>query len=214
MLRLPDPSLVVLIGASAAGKSMWAQEHFRPEQVVSSDRLRAVVGENEHDLAASADAFAVLEQIVAARVGRRLTTVIDTLGLDPDRRRGWRALAARHGVHTVAVTFTVPAAECRRRNSLRERKIPASVLTGQLKQFARVQAELAAEGFDEIIAPEPVRVVPAAFAEAARSVGAAEPDAGDPRSSVPGTAVAPRFGLQLSSFAVPGGPAGLADRLA
>src|SRR4051812_17441708 len=154
MLRLPDPSLVVLVGASAAGKSAWAQEHFRPEQVVSSDRLRAVVGESESDLAASADAFAVLEQIVAARIGRRLTTVIDTLGLDADRRREWRALAARHRVHSVVVAFDVPAAECRRRNTLRERKIPASVLTGQLNQFAQAQDRLAAEGFDEIIAPE------------------------------------------------------------
>ena len=71
MLRLPDPSLVVLVGASAAGKSWWAREHFRPEQIVSSDQLRAVVGEGEHDLAASSDAFVLLEQIVAARTGRR-----------------------------------------------------------------------------------------------------------------------------------------------
>ena len=44
MLRLPDPCLVVLVGATAAGKSDWAAQWFAPEQVVSSDRLRAVVG--------------------------------------------------------------------------------------------------------------------------------------------------------------------------
>jgi F420-dependent oxidoreductase-like protein len=216
MLRLPDPSLVVLVGVSAAGKSHWAAQHFRPEQVVSSDQLRGVVGEGAHDLAASADAFALLEQIVAARIGRRLTTVIDTLGLDADRRRGWRELAARHRVHSVVVGFDVPAAECRRRNAARERKIPAPILTGQLKQFEQARPGLAAEGFDEIIAPEPVRVVPAAFAGAARvarvTKSAETAESADPARAIAGPA-ALRFGLQVSSFVVPGGPAALADRL-
>jgi hypothetical protein len=57
-VALPDPALVVLIGASGSGKSAWAAEHYRPDEVVSSDRLRAVVGSGEHDLDASADAFA------------------------------------------------------------------------------------------------------------------------------------------------------------
>src|SRR5687768_13687922 len=43
-VRLPDPCLVVLVGVTGAGKSHWAREWFEPEQVVSSDRLRAVVG--------------------------------------------------------------------------------------------------------------------------------------------------------------------------
>jgi hypothetical protein len=34
--------------------------------VVSSDRLRSLVGSGEHDLDASADAFALLDQIVFA----------------------------------------------------------------------------------------------------------------------------------------------------
>ena len=66
---------------------------------MSSDRLRAVVGEGEEDLAASEDAFALLEQIVEHRLRRRLTTVVDTLGLDPARRAAWLAAraAARSG---------------------------------------------------------------------------------------------------------------------
>jgi len=86
-VALPDPALVVLVGASAAGKSVWAAEHYRPDEVVSSDRLRALVGSGEHDLTASADAFALLDHIVAARLGRGLTAVVDTLGLDPARPR-------------------------------------------------------------------------------------------------------------------------------
>ncbi len=93
---LPDPALGVLVGPSGSGKSVWAAQRYRPDEVVSSDRLRALVGSGEHDLDASADAFAALDLIVAARLRRGLTAVVDTLGLDPARtttrqarRTGW-----------------------------------------------------------------------------------------------------------------------------
>ena len=64
---LPAPCLVVLVGPSGSGKSSWAATHFAPEQIVSSDALRAVVGVGDADLSASADVFVLLEQIVDAR---------------------------------------------------------------------------------------------------------------------------------------------------
>ena len=66
---IPDPALVVLVGASGSGKSTWAAQRYRAEEVVSSDALRGVVGSGAHDLDASADAFAVLETIVAGSGG-------------------------------------------------------------------------------------------------------------------------------------------------
>src|ERR1700730_14710534 len=84
---IPDPALVVLVGPAGSGKSARGAARYRPGEIVSSDRLRAVVGSGEADLDASADAFALLDQIAAARAGRGLTTVIDTLGLDAARRR-------------------------------------------------------------------------------------------------------------------------------
>jgi hypothetical protein len=51
---LPDPALIVLVGPSGSGKSFWAAERYRPAEVVSSDRLRAVVGSGEHHLDARA----------------------------------------------------------------------------------------------------------------------------------------------------------------
>src|SRR5271169_5290580 len=117
---VPDPALVVLVGPSGSGKSAWAAARYRPQEVVSSDQLRAVVGSGEHDLDASADAFTLLDQIVAARVRRGLTTVIDTLGLDPARRLGYLGLARSNGMPAVAVLFDTDPAECRRRNRARD----------------------------------------------------------------------------------------------
>jgi alkanesulfonate monooxygenase SsuD/methylene tetrahydromethanopterin reductase-like flavin-dependent oxidoreductase (luciferase family)/predicted kinase len=150
-MRLPDPALVVLVGASGSGKSTWAHARYRAEEIVSSDALRGVVGSGPHDLDASVDAFALLETIVAARLGRRLTTVVDTLGTDAGRRRTWRAAAAATGLPAVAVVLETDEAECRRRNVARDRPVPAPVLAGQIRAVRGVRTELAAEGWDLVV---------------------------------------------------------------
>jgi alkanesulfonate monooxygenase SsuD/methylene tetrahydromethanopterin reductase-like flavin-dependent oxidoreductase (luciferase family)/predicted kinase len=153
-VALPDPALVVLVGPSGSGKSAWAAERYRPHEVVSSDRLRSLVGSGEHDLDASADAFALLDQIVAARLRRGLTAVVDTLGLDPARRRGYLELARSSGMPAVAVLLDTDPAECRRRNRTRDPAVPAPVLEGQLRRMRAAAAELPGEGWDLVARAE------------------------------------------------------------
>ncbi|MGH3188332.1 MAG: AAA family ATPase [Streptosporangiaceae bacterium] len=145
---LPDPALVVLAGASGSGKSVWAAEHYRAEEVVSSDRLRAVVGSGEHDLEASDDAFALPDQIVAARLRRGLTAVVDTLGIDPARRLGYLGLARGSGMPAAVVLFDTDPAQCRRRNRGRDLPVPAAVLDGQLRRMRAAVSEIGGEGWD------------------------------------------------------------------
>ncbi len=149
-MRLPDPALVVLVGPSGSGKSTWAESHYRRDEIVSSDALRGVVGSGPHDLDATADAFDLLERVVAARTGRGLTTVIDTLGTDEARRRAWLARAREVGLPAAAVVMDTPDAECRRRNSARDRPVPAPTLAGQLKRHRAVVPRLELEGWDAV----------------------------------------------------------------
>jgi F420-dependent oxidoreductase-like protein len=202
-VRLPVPCLVVLVGATAAGKSQWAHAWFRPEQIVSSDRLRAIVGTGERDQRASRDAFEVLDLIVAKRLARRLTTVVDTTGLEPKRRAGWRALAERHGIPAYAVVFDTPAPEVRRRNRERGAPVPARVVASQLRDAEGMAAVLAAEGFAAVHRPGPAILVPAALLTA--------PHAAARQRENPVTL---DFGLQLSRFDFEGHPATTGPTLA
>lgn len=201
-LTLPSPCVIILVGPGASGKSTWAASHFRPDSIVSSDRLRALVGDGEDDVAASTDAFAVLDEVVNRRIARRLTTVIDTLGLDPQRRAQWLGLARRHDLACVAVAFDTPAAECRARNRSRVKKIPADVLTSQLRSWPASRDALRAEGYDAVLTPQTVRVVPEALVTAA---AAARRQYEQPTGL--------RFGLHLGAYTFEGGTPRTAERL-
>jgi F420-dependent oxidoreductase-like protein len=205
VLRLPDQCLVVMVGASGAGKSQWAADTpaFPPGAVVSSDALRALVGTGERDQRAGTDAFDVLALVVERRLKRRLTTVVDSTGLDAKQRRRWLACARTHGVAAHVVVFATAATVCRGRNRERADPIPSKVLTAQLKAAETVGEALAEEGWDGVHEPGPLTLVPPAFLHA------------------PTTAARQReepmpldFGLQVSRMSFPGGAAELADRLA
>jgi F420-dependent oxidoreductase-like protein len=198
---LPAPCLVVLVGPSGSGKSSWAARQFAPEQIVSSDRLRAIVGEGEEDLAASADAFALLDTIVAHRARRRLTTVVDTLGLEPDRRDAWIALARRHDLPLVGVEFATPVAECRARNRARGKVVPDRVLSRQAREL-EAQRDALARDFDIVLEPTVVRTAPARVARTT-ALAATQTE----------TPVGLRFGLQVPVFSWAGGAAETRTRL-
>ena len=129
------------------------RERYRSTEIVSSDALRAVVGSGPADLDASRDAFALLEQIVSARIGRGLTTVVDTLGLDADRRQSYLAQARAAGLPAVLVIIDTAPALCRERNAGRDRPVPAPVLAAQLRKRGRVgiRGVEAASGWDRVI---------------------------------------------------------------
>ena len=188
-IRVPTPCLVVLVGASGSGKSTWAHAFAKPGEIVSSDALRAQVGESEHDQKASNDAFAVLDDIVRRRLTRRLFTMIDATSLDDAGRAKYRAMAADAGVPCVAIAFPTDAATCRSRNRARANPVPGHVLTKQLKNFDRVLPLLADEGFQAVYAqPEPLRRTPSGRAEL-------------------------QFGLQVPRHGWPGGPTATAGAL-
>jgi alkanesulfonate monooxygenase SsuD/methylene tetrahydromethanopterin reductase-like flavin-dependent oxidoreductase (luciferase family)/predicted kinase len=201
-----------LIGPVASGKSWWAVEHFASNQIVSSDALRAAVGETEHDLRASADAFAVLDEIVARRLQRRLTTVIDTLGFDADLRVAWRRRAHEARMPCIAVVFDTAAAECRKRNTARAVSVAADVVANQFRRWPAIRDAVAAEPWDQVLTPEPVVVVPASLARRAPYIAPSVATATEP---TPRTTRESRVtvGLHLSSFDWPGGRDQLASHL-
>jgi len=88
-IQIPELSLVVLVGASSAGKSSFARRHFLPTEIVTSDFCRALVADDENDLSATEDAFAVLHFIAGKRLqaGCQRSNGVAVRGLQPPCKR-------------------------------------------------------------------------------------------------------------------------------
>ena len=150
-LAVPELALVVLLGASGCGKSTFAGRHFAETEVVSSDRCRALVADDENDQSATADAFEVLHLLVAKRLSRGRLTVVDATNVTPDARRPLLDLARRFHVPAVAIVLDLPEEECLRRNAARAgRRVPDEAIQRQAHFLRASVGGLSREGFRRV----------------------------------------------------------------
>ena len=150
-LRVPNLSLVVLIGCSGSGKSTFARKHFAQTEVLSSDYCRGLVSNDENSQDATVDAFDVLRFIAAKRLARGLLTVIDATNVQPESRKPLVALAKEFDVLPVAIVLDVPERECHERNKNRDdRQFGPHVIRNQVSQLRRSVRGLGREGFRHV----------------------------------------------------------------
>jgi protein phosphatase len=147
-LTIPDFSLVVLVGASGSGKSTFAARHFLETEIISSDRCRALVSDDETDQSATPDAFDLVATIAAKRLARRRLTVIDATSVRPEDRKKLVDLARRYHALPSAIVFDLPEEVCLARNEARtDRRIPGKVIHDQTQRLKRSLRGLDREGF-------------------------------------------------------------------
>ena len=151
-ITVPAFSLVVLVGPTSAGKSSFAERHFRPTEVVSSDVCRGLVADDETAMDANDDAFALLHTIVAMRLKRRLLTVVDATNLQPEARRPLLALARRNACPAAAIVFDVDERTLTERNLARaHRNLPPSVVRTHVARMRRSLWAIDGEGFEQVV---------------------------------------------------------------
>ena len=152
IIKIPEPSLVLLIGPSGSGKSTFASKHFKPTEILSSDFCRGLVSDDETDQTATKDAFEVLRFIAAKRLAAGKLTVIDATNVQVDARKPLLALAREYHYLTVAIVFKMPAKLCQERNEARsDRDLKPHVVRQQNQQLRRSLRNLKREGFRHFV---------------------------------------------------------------
>ncbi|MFH9958997.1 AAA family ATPase [Streptomyces roseolus] len=149
---LPDPALIVLIGAAGSGKSTLAST-WPSTQVLELDAFRAMVSDEPGDQAATADAVAALRTVLEARLTRKKTTVVDATHCERAVRAGLVQAARRHGVPAVAVLMGTPVSLCVIRQTARtpDRAVPADTVRAQHTAAVTAFPGLRGEGFDHVV---------------------------------------------------------------
>lgn len=151
LIRLARPSVVVLCGPAACGKSNFAARHFRSSQIVSSDRCRALVSDDEGDQRFNEQAFSLVHFIVEKRISINRLSVVDSTALTAGARRSLLSLARRYHVPCVLFLFHVSLEKCLARDQKRERSVGASTVEKQFQLFQETCREVHQEGFDHVV---------------------------------------------------------------
>ncbi len=153
-LVLPDPSLVVLVGAAGSGKSTLAARLFAPDEIVSSDSLRAAVSGDAADQRASAVAFRILHRTIERRLADGKLTVVDATNTRSEHRRPLLSRARLAGVPTVAIVLDLPPEHVHAQNAGRTtRVVDRDVVDRHLAAVRRTLAtgQLTGEGVDHVV---------------------------------------------------------------
>jgi protein phosphatase len=153
---IPDPSLVVLVGAAGAGKSTFAAHHFDAAEILSSDRYRGIVSGDETDQTATRAAFSLLHRDLARRLAAGLTTVVDATNIEPWARRTVVRRAHAAAVPAVAIVLDLPAVTVLARNATRpSRPVDVPVVVRHLARLRRgldgPLPPILAEGFAAVV---------------------------------------------------------------
>jgi predicted kinase/spermidine synthase len=151
-VEIPVPALVLLVGVAGCGKTTFADAHFTDDEVLSSDRLRAVVAGDPQDQSASGDAFAALRFLLDKRLKRGLLSVVDATNLERRHRLQYRAIADAHDVPTVVIVLDVELAICLERDARRsDRTVGEEVLRVQRRDLERSLRQLPEEGYGRVV---------------------------------------------------------------
>jgi protein phosphatase len=151
LLQIPDPSLILLIGPSGAGKSTFAARHFKQTEIISSDRCRAMVCDDESDQSVNWAAFGLLYHIARVRLAARRLSVIDATNLETQSRRRLLRIAADNGLPSVAIMFDVPLEKRLERNRARSgRVVDEDVVISHTARFEWAVTRLRFEGYARV----------------------------------------------------------------
>lgn len=153
MLAVPDPSLIVLIGAAGSGKSTFAARHFAPDEILSSDALRAAISGDAADQSVSRAAFRALHATLDRRLTAGRLTVVDATNITREARRALLDRADATGMPTVAIVLDLAPDLVLARNAARpDRVVPESVVRRHLDAVRQLvdDGALDADGFSAV----------------------------------------------------------------
>ena len=150
-IRVLRPSVIVLCGPAACGKSTFALRHFRSTQVISSDMCRKLVCDDETDQRYHAQTFALLKFLIGQRLPINRLCVVDSTALTHGARKSLLELGRKYRVRTEILLFDIALEKCLERDRTRSHPVGAKVIEEQYKLFKQVRETVRSEGFDEVI---------------------------------------------------------------
>lgn len=139
-INMEAKNLVLLIGISGAGKSAFANRNFTNLNsiIISTDKLRGVIGENEGDQSVSRKVFETAEFFLdyLLKFCYHGDIVVDATNYRPKNRKNFVKIGRRNGAYIKAICFDMDIETCKKRNLNRDRKVPEHIIERQFKNLS------------------------------------------------------------------------------
>ena len=135
--------LYTMVGLPASGKSTFANKHKECVIVNTDDIRQEILGDWRNQ-----DKGDLIFKIAYERIGEALNSGHDVIFDATNVQRKYRKKIFQFNAEHVAVYMNVDVEECKRRNALREHRVPDEVID---RMASRLQVPTIDEGFKEII---------------------------------------------------------------
>lgn len=149
-LILPRRTLLVLCGPAGSGKSTFAARRFPQTTIVSSDRCRGLICDDENNQAVTRDAFDLFHFILQKRMMLGRFCVADSVALKAYARQNLRNLSRRFGYFGCLLIFATSPEVCIERDRQRERQVGENVVRYHTDLLAQTLREVPEEGWELI----------------------------------------------------------------
>jgi predicted kinase len=132
-----------MVGLPASGKSTFANKHKECVIVNTDDIRQEILGDWKNQ-----DNGDLIFKIAYERISKALDSGHDVIFDATNVQRKYRKKIFQFNAEHIAVYMNVDVEECKRRNALREHKVPDEVID---RMASRLQVPTIDEGFKEII---------------------------------------------------------------
>ncbi len=150
IITIPRRTLLVLCGPAGSGKSTFATQRFPQTTIVSSDRCRAMICDDENNQKVNRDTFEVFHFIIQKRLLLGRFSVADSTALQPEARRKLRTISRYYGFFGCLLIFNIPPEICLERNKSRHRSVEEDVIPYHASLLQRAILDSPHEGWEMI----------------------------------------------------------------
>lgn len=131
------PKMILMIGLPCSGKSTKSKELAEKYNatIFSSDELRTEMFGDVNDQEHNQELFVELHKRIKDCLNSGKSAIYDACNINYKRRMAFLAELKNISCEKICVAMTTPVTVCRRRNEVRERKVPVHVITRMYKSF-------------------------------------------------------------------------------
>lgn len=141
------PTVYVLVGCPASGKSSYSTKFFSNVVIISFDKIREELYGKEDIQGCSSDVFKLYYQKAKDALKMKKSVVLDATNLTKKNRKNIFKELEDINCQFVAIVFQAPLDVCLYRNSQRNKVVPKEVLTRMYYQYVEPSLD---EGFSEV----------------------------------------------------------------